>query len=407
MLLSALLSGLVLVLVGGWSWSFVNAHGMVTVPQIRLLSGDAGNGFTFARSRAPIPSDGCQNLPRESPWSHVMTGGSAKLSYIITAAHRGGCSVYISKYDGNWQMIGSDPNCGQTEHSGVINMNIPSGDYEAVLRWEYVSDNGSGEMFENCMDVKVSSAGTNNYDLPADPSMFQKCAASDDMTCTGVSDHRGWSQCGPGVWVPKLCPFNTACYQIVESNPGRGQLGSIECGEPLKGGGGSSSPQISSVSTPVPAPPTSSSSSSSSLEQIQTTSGTPSSVSSSSSSSERMQATAWMSDMDSSFSPSSATSSSEDITFSKTTAEPETETTAEPETESTVEIETSTSKTTSASGSLATITSIGGECLMGTYACDNTLSNLWYQCTNNGWELFSCPGTLSCHSEGPFYIYCA
>ncbi|ORY53855.1 hypothetical protein BCR33DRAFT_732636 [Rhizoclosmatium globosum] len=123
--------------------TLTNAHGFMQWPLPRLVPGDANNGYQVARSASTDP---CHGLAAGSVLTSPLTGGSASIDYVVTAAHNGGCTVFIDRGKG-WETIGSDPSCGSTPHSGSISVNIPSGDYSAVIRWFYQSDNGSGEQF--------------------------------------------------------------------------------------------------------------------------------------------------------------------------------------------------------------------------------------------------------------------
>ncbi|ORY53854.1 hypothetical protein BCR33DRAFT_711196 [Rhizoclosmatium globosum] len=209
----------------------VAAHGMMTWPSPRVVAGDASNGFTIARSASADPCHGLSAGDSKT----TVSGGSALVDYVITAFHNGGCTVYIDRGSG-WESIGSDSSCGSSNHAGQIKVNIPSGDYKAVIRWTYYTDNGSGEVFNTCADVTVSSTGTNTHST--ENIGMDSCTQSDDLVCTGTTKDDGFAQCaavavqGTGVWFQKSCPKGTGCYQAVQSNPALGILGKITCGPP-------------------------------------------------------------------------------------------------------------------------------------------------------------------------------
>ncbi|KAJ3061816.1 hypothetical protein HDU98_002297, partial [Podochytrium sp. JEL0797] len=205
--------------------SLVSAHGMMQWPSPRLYPGDADNGFTIARSASLHP---CHGLSAGPVLTQALTGGKGSIDYIITAAHQGGCTVLMDRGNG-WETIGSHPSCGTHSHSGSIDINIPSGDYSAVIRWHYASDNYSGEEFNTCSDVTVSSTGSNSHDLPSIEHQ-EECNLLDDRQCTPDG---GFKQCGAvlngsGFWFPKSCPNGLVCVQDVAS--GNGVVGHVSCG---------------------------------------------------------------------------------------------------------------------------------------------------------------------------------
>ncbi|KAI8837062.1 hypothetical protein BC829DRAFT_50513 [Chytridium lagenaria] len=197
-------------------------------PFPRLLAGDRENGYTYART---ANTDVCQDLPRGNVLTPAMVGGSASIDYVITAAHRGGCTIFLNRGNG-WETIGSDPTCGMSERSSSITVNIPAGSYNAVLRWYYQSDNNNGaigEVFNNCADITVSPSGTNAHTTES-TSTLQRCDVTNDLTCTGANAYRGWQQCAAGFWNPKTCPVGTYCIQTRASNPAANLAGEIACG---------------------------------------------------------------------------------------------------------------------------------------------------------------------------------
>ncbi|KAJ3060124.1 hypothetical protein HDU98_003867, partial [Podochytrium sp. JEL0797] len=205
--------------------SLVSAHGMMQWPSPRLYLGDADNGFTIARSASLDP---CHGLSTGPVLIQELTGGKGSIDYIITAAHQGGCTVLMDRGNG-WETIGSHPSCGTHSHSGSIDINIPSGDYSAVIRWHYVSDNYAGEEFNTCSDVTVSSTGSNSHESPSIKHQ-EECNLLDDRRCTTGG---GFKQCGAvlngsGFWFPKSCPNGLVCVQDVAS--GNGVVGHVSCG---------------------------------------------------------------------------------------------------------------------------------------------------------------------------------
>ncbi|KAJ3325491.1 hypothetical protein HDU76_013187 [Blyttiomyces sp. JEL0837] len=204
--------------------SEVTAHGMMNWPKIRLLPGDDGNGYTYARTAS---HDACQSLPAGAPKTPPLTGGKTTVEYTITAAHQGGCTIYLDRGQG-WEVIGSDPACGTTSHSGSISVTIPSGDYSGVIRWYYDTNNGSGEEFNNCADVTVSSTGSNAHTVDSTANL-QKCVITNDMACNGAKQMAGFNQCAASFWMPKYCPDGTMCFQSKNSDPVNKIPGEIQC----------------------------------------------------------------------------------------------------------------------------------------------------------------------------------
>ncbi|KAI9336922.1 hypothetical protein BDR26DRAFT_1008650 [Obelidium mucronatum] len=231
----------------------VAAHGMMNFPIPRALPGDQQNGFTYARSASnrnfdmhPDPDINCAYLPKGPVFTQVLAPGPATVDYTITAWHMGGCKVYISK-DGQktWQEIGSDPTCGVQSANptgrGSINVVIPDGTYNAVLRWYYLADNGGApnEFFNNCADIQVSATGgTNVHDkveflggggsgfvpLAKSPSQYYdaSCPVAGQTLCSGnknfinqcisLAAGNGWA--GGSSWLAYQCPPGATCQSV-------------------------------------------------------------------------------------------------------------------------------------------------------------------------------------------------
>ncbi|KAI8608624.1 hypothetical protein BC830DRAFT_1154534 [Chytriomyces sp. MP71] len=187
-----------------------SAHGMMLTPKIRLKPGDAGNGFDYSRAPNKAP---CANLPPGSATN--IKSGPGVLTYAITAHHKGGCVVYLSKGgEGPWtddKIIGRDANCGTTGNS--ININVPEGAYSGVMRWHWVTDNGSGEEYNNCADVNVSSFGASgNTSVPS------RAPQPPIPSPTSPSPQRNPSTPGtpcrtPGAFLQPL-PAGTTCVDV-------------------------------------------------------------------------------------------------------------------------------------------------------------------------------------------------
>ncbi|KAI9330835.1 hypothetical protein BDR26DRAFT_870975 [Obelidium mucronatum] len=190
--------------------SLVQAHGFMFWPKPRLVPGDAVNGFSIARSAS---FDACHGLSAGPVLTPQMTGGAASIDYAVTAYHMGGCTVYLDRGNG-WE-----------HHIGKIEVNIPSGDYKAVIRWHYETANCSGEQFNTCSDITVSSSGTNSH--TADTIGFTSCEPSKD---SGFQQCAAVNKQGVGIWFQKSCPVGVGCIQTVVSDPSRGVLGKILCG---------------------------------------------------------------------------------------------------------------------------------------------------------------------------------
>ncbi|KAI8853454.1 hypothetical protein BC829DRAFT_439874 [Chytridium lagenaria] len=88
-----------------------------------------------------VTSHGHMTTPNTSPLfcgSVTTVSGSFNVEYVLTAPHRGGCIVFVSR-DGErtWEEVGKDES------------------YDAVLRWHYITDNFTGELYNNCANIKV------------------------------------------------------------------------------------------------------------------------------------------------------------------------------------------------------------------------------------------------------------
>ncbi|KAI9343636.1 hypothetical protein BDR26DRAFT_858449 [Obelidium mucronatum] len=229
--------------------SQVASHGMMNWPIPRPLPGDQQNGFTYARAASnrntavhPDPDINCSYLPQGPVFTQVMAPGPAVIDYTITAWHNGGCIIYLSR-DGQktWEAIGEDKTCGvqslNPSGRGSINVVLPSGTYNAVLRWYYLADNGGSpnEFFNNCADISVAASGSNKHEkveflgspaagyiaLAKSPSKYfdSSCPqtgatlCSDNKKfinqCVSLAAGGGWS--GGSSWFSYQCPDGTTC----------------------------------------------------------------------------------------------------------------------------------------------------------------------------------------------------
>ncbi|KAJ3235228.1 hypothetical protein HDU78_005299 [Chytriomyces hyalinus] len=157
--------------------SQATAHGFMNWPITRMLPGDQQSGYSFTRTAAnrnndihPDPDINCAYLPKGPVFTQTMAPGPATVDYTITAHHNGGCIVMLST-DGqkSWKEIGRDPTCGiQAKNPtgrGSVQVTIPDGTYSAVLRWNWVADNGGApnEIYNQCADIQVSPSGSNTH----------------------------------------------------------------------------------------------------------------------------------------------------------------------------------------------------------------------------------------------------
>ncbi|KAJ3024501.1 UNVERIFIED_CONTAM: hypothetical protein HDU68_008108 [Siphonaria sp. JEL0065] len=230
----------------------VSAHGTMNWPIGRPLPGDQQNGYTFARAASnrnlliqPHPDINCSYLPKGPVFTQVMAPGLATVDYTISAWHNGGCVVFLSRDDQKtWTKIGEDPTCGISSFNptgrGSIPVILPDGEYEAILRWHYLADNGGSpnEFFNSCADIKVSpNGGTNQHakveflgrapdaafkNLAKSPSNYfdafcptvGSTMCSEDPgfinQCVGLEAGGGWV--GGSSWFSYQCPFGTTCH---------------------------------------------------------------------------------------------------------------------------------------------------------------------------------------------------
>ncbi|KAI9327922.1 hypothetical protein BDR26DRAFT_874785 [Obelidium mucronatum] len=231
----------------------VSAHGMMNWPIARILPGDQQNGYTFNRAASnrntavhPDSDINCAYLPQGPIFTQVMAPGAATLDYTMTAFHLGGCVARISR-DGQktWEVIGEDPTCGvqavNTSGRGSINVTIPDGTYQAVIRWTYTAANGGdpNEIFNNCADVTVAPSGTNKHllvelmsgpspwsiQLPKTPWQYQgsSCPVPGGTLCAGpgssfinqcISLAAGGGWTGGSSYYQYQCPFGATCQTV-------------------------------------------------------------------------------------------------------------------------------------------------------------------------------------------------
>ncbi|KAI8609782.1 hypothetical protein BC830DRAFT_1148887 [Chytriomyces sp. MP71] len=157
--------------------SQVSAHGMLNWPIVRIQPGDQQNGYTYSKAASnrntnvhANPDINCSYLPKGPVFTQTMKPGPATIDYTITAWHNGGCIVYLSRDNQQtWEQIGVHGTCGiQTLNPtgrGSIPIVIPDGTYSAVLRWNWIANNGGApnEIYNQCADIQVSPLGSNDH----------------------------------------------------------------------------------------------------------------------------------------------------------------------------------------------------------------------------------------------------
>ncbi|KAJ3067504.1 hypothetical protein HDU98_009276 [Podochytrium sp. JEL0797] len=228
------------------------AHGMMTWPIMRIQPGDQQNGLTYAKSASnrnfnshPDPDINCSYLPKGPVFTQTMAPGAATVEHAITAFHNGGCYIYLSRDNQQtWEIIGQDPTCGIKDQNptgrGSIPVTIPSGTYSAVLRWNWVANNGGdpNEIFNSCADIRVSPLGTNAHvkvemnEGPLQPGYvllpkgtggpyFAGCSQEGATACAGsgfinqcVSLAAGGGYAGGINWYQFQCPFGETCQAV-------------------------------------------------------------------------------------------------------------------------------------------------------------------------------------------------
>ncbi|KAI9330517.1 hypothetical protein BDR26DRAFT_1011316 [Obelidium mucronatum] len=229
----------------------VSAHGLMNWPIIRTLPRDQQNGYTFARAAAnrntivhPDPDANCEYLPKGPVFTQVLAPGPATVDYTITAHHNGGCIIFLSRDNQKtWERIGEDTGCGIPAKNptgrGSVNVTIPDGTYNAVLRWTYTANNGGSpnEIFTNCADVSVAPVVGNNKHvkveffgttpapgfvaLPA--KNFKGCQTPGATLCHAENNafiHQCISLAAGGGWSGGIssylyqCPFGTVCKKV-------------------------------------------------------------------------------------------------------------------------------------------------------------------------------------------------
>ncbi|KAI8617164.1 hypothetical protein BC830DRAFT_1114736 [Chytriomyces sp. MP71] len=193
-----------------------DAHGRMYWPHPRLVPGDAQNGFSIARSRN---NDECADLPQGPILTPPMAPGKGSIAYEITAAHQGGCIVYLNRETPtSWEQVGSDPTCGvgKSPFNRTIEINLPSGNYKGTIRWNYIANNNGAstsldEHFNSCADIQVSSSGSNSYINNLSPTLsYEKCIDGKDLYKCIDSINVGF--CTGGFWYPMTCaPEKSEC----------------------------------------------------------------------------------------------------------------------------------------------------------------------------------------------------
>ncbi|KAJ3414723.1 hypothetical protein HDV05_006160 [Chytridiales sp. JEL 0842] len=153
--------------------STVDAHGHMIYPYVRLHSSDPNDDFT--KGRSPVPhGTTCQGLPKGQVMTEPLAPGPIDILYRITAPHFGGCQVMLDRGNtGRFELIGEDPNCGDSARIGSIRVNLPAGDYDGTIQWFWLANNNRlpgdvnrNENYYNCADISVRSTGSNERKAP-------------------------------------------------------------------------------------------------------------------------------------------------------------------------------------------------------------------------------------------------
>ncbi|RHZ78650.1 hypothetical protein Glove_158g65 [Diversispora epigaea] len=133
----------------------VSAHGRMLEPQIRLAPGDSGNGFTIANG--PTRSEPCAGLPAGDILTSYKPGQTVTIQWIITAAHRGNCSIQLSTTgtDSDFQELKSLPNCADTTGQFTTTVTLPATSCNRGtlrFRWDALL---TKELYLNCADISI------------------------------------------------------------------------------------------------------------------------------------------------------------------------------------------------------------------------------------------------------------
>ncbi|KAJ3231046.1 hypothetical protein HDU81_004081 [Chytriomyces hyalinus] len=156
-----------------------------------------------------------------------------------------------------WKEIGRDPTCGiQAKNPtgrGSVQVTIPDGTYSAVLRWNWVADNGGApnEIYNQCADIQVSPSGSNTHAkvemmggsvgagftaLPRGSTFNSGCSQAGALKCA-ESDKAFINQCislpaGGGYsgginWYQYQCPIGATCQTVGGSDKCVGASGPV------------------------------------------------------------------------------------------------------------------------------------------------------------------------------------
>ncbi|KAJ3250825.1 hypothetical protein HDU77_006320 [Chytriomyces hyalinus] len=200
-----------------------------------------------------------ENTDSQGPALTVMKPGNATIAYHITAAHRGGCNVYLRKKgEKEWEPIGADKTCGigKAPYNRTISILLPSGEYSGTVRWQYIADNNPGytpeqnENFNTCADIQVASYGSNDYRINFQPKLSYEdpCPVKDAYLCV---DTINVARCLGGRWYPLTCAPGKTCVPG-KSSPQAclGPLPKAQNSSTSKTNSTSLASSIKSVSTP-------------------------------------------------------------------------------------------------------------------------------------------------------------
>ncbi|CAG8514532.1 8422_t:CDS:1 [Acaulospora morrowiae] len=144
--------------------SDVLGHGRMLTPQIRIPPGDENNGFTL--SNGPTTIEPCAGNPRGPVLSNFQSGQIISISWTITAAHRGSCSIQLSTtgQDSNFQELKSYPNCADNTGTFSDSVKLPDGAScnNCTIRWVW-NALLTNELYLDCADVSIGD-GANSGD---------------------------------------------------------------------------------------------------------------------------------------------------------------------------------------------------------------------------------------------------
>jgi len=145
----------------------VSAHGHMSKPDIRIFPGDENQGLT--RTNGPTTQQPCAGNPPGPVKSNFKPGETIQVQWVITAAHRGNCSVQLSTTgdDQDFKEIKKLSKCADENGNFSEDVKLPDDVTceHCTLRFEWNAEL-TNELYLNCADISIGGGKSKRRSFP-------------------------------------------------------------------------------------------------------------------------------------------------------------------------------------------------------------------------------------------------